>query len=90
MAPVILGYHGKETEALQLLDNGASIIVLHKDIADQLNIRQTQKPALLGINRKAIPVYVAKLAHQGLLGMNFLQGLDYRIDLKRQAISWKQ
>ena len=29
------------------------------------------------------------VAHQGLLGMNFLQGLDYRVDFKRQMISWK-
>jgi predicted aspartyl protease len=115
LVPVILGYHGREIDALLLLDTGASIIVLHKDLADQLNIRQAQVTTLLGVDGKAIPAYVAKLnfarlgpyqreniyagiiqhegpslAHQGLLGMNFLQGLEYRIDFKRQVIIWKQ
>jgi len=115
LVPVLLGYQGREIDALLLLDTGASIIILHKDLADQLNIRQAQVTMLLGVDGKAIPAYVAKLnfarlgpyqkeniyagiiqhegpglAHQGLLGMNFLQGLEYRIDFKRQVIIWKQ
>jgi predicted aspartyl protease len=61
LVPVILGYRGMQTEALFLLDTGASITVLHKDIADQLNIKQVQKAKLLTLGGKSIPAYVAKL-----------------------------
>jgi len=36
LVPVILGYRGRQTEALLLLDTGASITVLYQDIADQV------------------------------------------------------
>ena len=29
------------------------------------------------------------VAHQGLLGMNFLMRFDYKIDFKRSRINWK-
>jgi predicted aspartyl protease len=61
LVPVILGYRERQTEALLLLDTGASITVLHQDIADQLNIKQVQKARLLAVGGKSIPVYIAKL-----------------------------
>lgn len=61
LVPVVLGYRGREIEALLLLDTGASIIVLHKPIADQLNIKQAQKAKLAIVGGKEIPAYVAKL-----------------------------
>jgi predicted aspartyl protease len=61
LVPVILGYCGRQTEVLLLLDTGASITILHQEIADQLNIKQMQRARLLTVGGKAIPAYVAKL-----------------------------
>ena len=61
LVPVVLGYRGRQTEALLLLDTGASITVLHQEIADQLNIKQVQKAKLLTLGGKSIPAYLAKL-----------------------------
>jgi predicted aspartyl protease len=61
LVPVILGYGGRQTEALLILDTGASITILHQNIADQLNIEKVQKTRLLTLGGKLIPAYVAKL-----------------------------
>ena len=114
LVPVILGYHGNETETLLLLDTGASMTTLHREIADQLNIGQAQKVNFMIVGGKTITVDVVKLGyvavgpfrkenirvgiidhegpsvpHKGLLGMNVLRDLEYRIDFERQFIEWK-
>ena len=61
LVPVTLGYGKRQTEALLLLDTGASITVLHQDIADRLNIRQMQKAKLLTLGGKSLPAYITKL-----------------------------
>jgi len=61
LVPVILGYRGRQAEALLLLDTGASITVLHQEIANQLNIKQVQRAMLLTLGGESIPAYVAKL-----------------------------
>ena len=63
LVPVILGYQGNETETLLLLDTGASIIALHKEIADQLNIKQSQKAEFMVAGGKTITTNVTKLSY---------------------------
>lgn len=42
-----------------------------------------------GIHASVIPHKGRKVQYKGLLGMNFLNGLEYRIDPKKQVIRWK-
>jgi clan AA aspartic protease (TIGR02281 family) len=115
LVPVILGYRGKQIETRLMLDTGASMIALHLEIAQALDIDLRRfkriRPQVAGgksINAyvgkldyvKAGPIkkediYVSVIQHQGppvpfkgLLGMNFLRGVEYRIDFENQLISW--
>jgi len=45
LVPVILSYLDNEIETLLLLDTGASIVVLHKNVADQLGLESLQSSA---------------------------------------------
>jgi len=46
LVPVTIGYGGKRIEATLLLDTGASIVTLHRNIAGKLKIAFTQKANL--------------------------------------------
>jgi len=113
LVPVKLGYGRKEVTALLVLDTGAEIVLLHKDVSDQLSIKKTKKSSgrvagggtvSVGITKlkyietgphkktdlmAAIIATEGELDYQGLLGMNFLKGLEYSIDFEAQVIRWK-
>ena len=61
LVPVKLGYRGKEVEATLLLDTGATITTVHKQIADQLYITQTKKAAAKVISGKVLDFATAKI-----------------------------
>ncbi len=63
LVPVTLGYGSKKTEALLLLDTGASIITLFHEIFEQLAISQTQKAMLTLAGGQKIESVVAKLSY---------------------------
>ncbi len=47
LVPVTIGYKKREIEVLLLLDTGASVITLHKDIADRLALPRGYKTSLI-------------------------------------------
>jgi clan AA aspartic protease (TIGR02281 family) len=100
---------------LLLLDTGASVVVLHNEITERLNLTKTQKAKLMIAGGKTIDADIVKLdyvkvgpliekniqasvirqegpavKYNGLLGMNFLQHYEYRIDYKKKVIKWKK
>ena len=114
LVPVVLCYGDNETEALLLMDTGASGTVLHKNLAESLNLKEDIKGEIIVAGGKTVKSSVEKLKavkvgpvtkkdlyvhvidhqgppveHQGLLGMDFLRGLEYKVDFKKQVIEWK-
>lgn len=63
LVPVTLGYRSKEIEVVLLLDTGASITVLHREIAGQLGIKESNRAELLTADGQKIKTNLSKLSY---------------------------
>jgi predicted aspartyl protease len=63
LVPVTLGYGSKEIDTMLLLDTGASIIALFREIFEQLEISQTQKAMFTLAEGQNIESAVATLSY---------------------------
>ena len=63
LVPVTIGYAGKRIEATLLLDTGASIVTLHRNIAEKLKIVFTQKANLQLAGGQQIAADIARLGY---------------------------
>jgi len=61
LVPVFLGYGGYETEAVLLLDTGATIVSLHQDVADRLKIIPFKTARAQVADGKTVPYKLAEL-----------------------------
>jgi len=62
LVPVRLGYDGSEIEALLLLDTGASNIVLHREVADRLQLRPIGEGSAQLVGGQSIRTEAARLS----------------------------
>jgi predicted aspartyl protease len=63
LVPVTLAFGTQKTEVLLLLDTGASIITLHRQVAEKLDINKTQKAMLTLAGGQKIESAIAKLSY---------------------------
>jgi clan AA aspartic protease (TIGR02281 family) len=63
LVPVTLGYQDRKTEAKLLLDTGASITVLHSNLAQSLGVKQITATHLFSAEGKRIESKLAQLSY---------------------------
>jgi len=63
LVPVTIGHDGIETEAMLVLDTGATIIALHREVADQLEIRDAKKARFRVVGGNTIETDVVQLSY---------------------------
>jgi predicted aspartyl protease len=61
LVPVIIKYSGKTSSAKLLLDTGASIVTLHRNIANKLKIKNTRNTKLKLAGGQLIPADIARI-----------------------------
>jgi predicted aspartyl protease len=61
LVPVTINYRTKELAVILLLDTGASITVLHQEIAEQLDIKESKKATLLAAGGQTLDANFSKL-----------------------------
>jgi len=110
--PVTLANGGATTEALLLLDTGATVTTITTEVAERLRIEEMENAAVQVAGGKSLRAGRIKLSSlhagpftrtgmnvivirqrgngmgDGLLGMDFLRGVAYRIDFARATITW--
>lgn len=59
--PTLLGYDGREVEALLILDTGATIMALHQELADRLQARPTRAARAQVAGGKTVPFKLFRL-----------------------------
>jgi len=63
MVPVLLGCDGVETEAMLILDTGASIIALHREVAQELAVREFDKTKLRVVGGAVLDTDMIRLSY---------------------------
>jgi predicted aspartyl protease len=113
LVPVVLGNGREKIETLLLLDTGATMVMIHKTVADRLKLKASRTLKFQVAGGKLIDTGIGNLSYikagpvkkenldvsivdydgpsipfKGLLGMNFLREMDYRIDFENNTINW--
>lgn len=114
LVPVTLGHGVRQIQSVLLLDTGATVIALNRNVADRLYLPSRGKVRARMADGQSVDADIVQLdyvqvgphrreglragvldqkdlasVHDGLLGMNFLRGLDYRIDFDNAVIQWR-
>ena len=76
----------KDTQKTKLMVVGGKTLTADVVKLDFVEVGRIKKTELYGV---IVDHVGPPVSHKGLLGMNFLSGLDYRIDFGKRVIIWK-